>query len=123
MLMFVVICFALSSMFSYSYYGTSCAAYLFGERKARYYTYAFLASSVVFAVVPLEAAVGMCDLFYAMMALPTMFTLLALSRRVHRVTRRWFKRTKSNDAPSVEMATTPEDKDMTSEYKGAEAES
>lgn len=30
MLMFIVICFALSSMFSYSYYGTSCATYLFG---------------------------------------------------------------------------------------------
>ena len=109
MLMFVVICFALSSMFSYSYYGTSCAAYLFGERKARYYTYAFLASLVVFAVVPLEAAVGMCDLFYAMMALPTMFTLLALSRRVHRVTRQWFARVKDKNAKPEDNTFQPND--------------
>lgn len=109
MLMFVVICFALSSMFSYSYYGTSCAAYLFGERKARYYTYAFLASLVVFAVVPLEAAVGMCDLFYAMMALPTMFTLLALSRRVHRVTRQWFARFKDKNAKPEDNTFQPND--------------
>ena len=109
MLRFVVICFALSSMFSYSYYGTSCAAYLFGERKARYYTYAFLASLVVFAVVPLEAAVGMCDLFYAMMALPTMFTLLALSRRVHRVTRQWFARVKDKNAKPEDNTFQPND--------------
>ncbi|MDE5642621.1 MAG: alanine:cation symporter family protein, partial [Muribaculaceae bacterium] len=62
MLMFIVICFALSSMFSYSYYGTSCATYLFGARRGRYFTYFFVATLVIFAIVPLEAAVGMCDL-------------------------------------------------------------
>ena len=30
MLMLVVLCFALSSLFSYSFYGTTCATYLFG---------------------------------------------------------------------------------------------
>ncbi len=29
--MMVVICFAMSSMFSYSYYGSSCATYLLGQ--------------------------------------------------------------------------------------------
>ncbi len=91
MLMFIVVCFALSSMFSYSYYGTSCAEYLFGTRRARLYTWAFIISLVIFAVVPLEAAVGMCDLFYAFMALPTMITLLILCPRVKTITRRWFK--------------------------------
>lgn len=82
LLMIVVTCFAMSSMFSYSYYGTSCATYLFGERRARYYTIAYIASLVFFAVVPLESAVSMCDLFYACMAVPTMITLIRLSRRV-----------------------------------------
>ena len=61
--MMVVICFAMSSMFSYSYYGSSCATYLLGQNVRRWYVYAFILSLVVFAVVPLEAAVGMCDLF------------------------------------------------------------
>lgn len=82
LLMAIVLCFALSSMFSYSFYGNRCAAYLFGERKARYYTWFFIATLVVFAVVPLGVAVGFCDLFYALMAFPTMVTLLLLRKEV-----------------------------------------
>ena len=91
LLMMVVICFAMSSMFSYSYYGSSCATYLFGTKRARWYVYAFILSLVVFAVVPLEAAVGMCDLFYALMALPTMVAVIALSGKVRAVTRIYLK--------------------------------
>lgn len=90
LLMLLVACFALSSMFSYSYYGTSCAAYLFGPKRAKWYTYFFIATLVIFAVVPLEAAVGMCDLFYALMAFPTMLTIIALSGRVKKATRQFF---------------------------------
>ena len=90
MLMFIVICFALSSMFSYSYYGTSCATYLFGARRGRWFTYFFVATLVKFAIVPLEAAVGMCDLFYALMAIPTMISVILLSGRVRKATREFF---------------------------------
>ncbi len=90
LLMFIVICFALSSMFSYSYYGSTCASYLFGSAKSRWYVYAFILSLVVFAVVPLGIAVGLCDLFYALMAIPTMVTVLMLSRKVREVTRNHF---------------------------------
>lgn len=93
LLMVVVACFALSSMFSYSFYGTRCAAYLFGERRARFYTWAFIATLVIFAVIPLETAVGIADLFYALMAIPTMLTLLMLSAHVRMATRRYFSTT------------------------------
>ncbi|MDE5688424.1 MAG: alanine:cation symporter family protein [Paramuribaculum sp.] len=86
----IVTCFALSSMFTYSFYGTSCAVYLFGEKRAKLYTYAFILSLVVFAVVPLGTAVALCDLFYALMAFPTMFTLLALRKQVREETDRYF---------------------------------
>lgn len=92
LLMCIVICFAMSSMFSYSFYGTTCANYLFGCRRGRYYSWAFLASLVVFAVVPLEAAVGACDLFYALMAIPTMVAILMLSPKVRKATNEYFKR-------------------------------
>ncbi len=87
MLMVIVACFALSSMFSYSFYGNRCAAYLFGPRGARIHTYIFILSLILFAAVPLAAAVALCDLFYFLMALPTMVTLLLLSRRVRAITR------------------------------------
>ena len=96
MLMFIVICFGLSSMFSYSFYGSSCARYLMGTRRSRWYVYFFILSLIVFAVVPLEAAVGMCDLFYALMAIPTMFTIIVLSGRVRRATRDYFCKLKTS---------------------------
>lgn len=97
LLMCIVICFAMSSMFSYSFYGTTCANYLFGSRRAKYYSWAFLASLVVFAVVPLEAAVGACDLFYALMAIPTMIAVLYLSPKVRKVTADYFKKDNKTD--------------------------
>lgn len=90
MLMFIVICFALSSMFSYSFYGSTCASYLFGSAKSRWYVYGFILSLIIFAVVPLGIAVGLCDLFYALMAIPTMITVVLLSGKVREATRRHF---------------------------------
>ncbi|MCM1484397.1 MAG: alanine:cation symporter family protein [Muribaculaceae bacterium] len=91
MLMAIVACFALSSMFSYSFYGCRCAGYLFGTRGEKVYTYVFILSLILFAVVPLQAAVGFCDLFYALMALPTMATLIMLRSSVRAETRRYFR--------------------------------
>ena len=85
LLLIIVTCFALSSMFSYSFYGTRCAAYLFGERRSRLYTFFFIATLVVFAVIPLGVAVGFCDLFYALMAFPTMITLLLMRKEVREI--------------------------------------
>lgn len=82
LLMAIVVCFALSSMFSYSFYGNRCAAYLFGEKKAKFYTWFFIITLIIFAVMPLGMAVGFCDLFYALMAFPTMITLLLLRKQV-----------------------------------------
>ena len=92
LLLIVVICFGLSSMFSYSFYGKSWAAYLFGRRKSNWYTYAYIASLVLFAVVPLTAAVSACDLFYGLMAFPTMFTLIRLSGKVKEATKAYFSK-------------------------------
>ena len=92
LLMLIVACFALSSMFSYSFYGSTCASYLFGSRSARWYKLFFVLSMIVFAMIPLEAAVGVCDLFYALMAFATMTTVLYLSPKVREATRQYFKK-------------------------------
>lgn len=94
LLLFIVVCFALSSMFSYSFYGTTCANYLFGTKRGKFYAYIFLASLIVFAIVPIDAAVAACDLFYALMALPTMIAVLLLSGRVRKITAEYFQNKK-----------------------------
>lgn len=87
-LMVVVIFFGMSSMFSYSFYGNRCATYLFGEKRAKWYTWFFILTLVFFAVVPLQVAVGMCDLFYFLMAVPTMISVVSLSKNVRSLTRK-----------------------------------
>ena len=100
----IVTCFALSSMFTYSFYGSRCAAYLFGERSSRWYTLAFTLSLILFAAVPLSAAVAMCDLFYALMAFPTMLSLILLRKSVRKATLQYFNRD-NNYADTTREAT------------------
>ena len=92
LLMAIVICFGMSSMFSYSFYGNRCASYLFGAKNAKYYTYFFILSLIVFAVVDADKAVGVCDLFYGFMAFPTMFAILRLSPKVKKDTKKYFSK-------------------------------
>lgn len=79
LLMFMVLIFAFSTMFSYSYYGVKCASYLIGAKYGKYYNYIYLVMIVVAAMIPLKAAVGIIDLAYALMAFPTMLTLFILA--------------------------------------------
>ncbi|MFI3240109.1 MAG: alanine/glycine:cation symporter family protein [Bacteroidales bacterium] len=83
-LMIIVLFFSYSTMFSYSYYGVKCSEYLFGVKRGRYYIYFYLVMLVVAAMVPLTVAVGLIDLFYAFMALPTMFSLFMLAPSIKR---------------------------------------
>lgn len=90
LLMVIVTCFAMSSMFSYSFYGRRCARYLFGTKGEKVYVWFFILTLVIFAVISLDAAVGLCDLFYAFMAFPTMLTLILLRRKVKEETESYF---------------------------------
>lgn len=97
LLMLIVTCFAMSSMFSYSFYGRRCAHYLFGTRGEKAYTWFFILTLIIFAVISLDAAVGLCDLFYAFMAFPTMLTLILLRRKVKDETNAYFNSTPKNN--------------------------
>lgn len=84
LLFVMVILFAFSTMFSYSYYGQKCTGFLFGSKNAKYYNYFFLAMLVVSAMIPLKAAVSLIDSAYALMAFPTMFTLFCLAPKARK---------------------------------------
>jgi len=94
LLLLMLFFFAFSTMFSYSYYGQKCTGFLFGARYAKYYNIFFLVMLVVSAVIPLKAAVGLIDLAYALMAFPTMFTLMALSPKVKKAMKVYFSENK-----------------------------
>lgn len=85
--------FAFSTMFSYSYYGVKCTNFLFGAKYAHYYNYFFLLMLVVGAVISLDVVVGVIDSAYALMAIPTMITLLILSPKVKKEMKIYFNKT------------------------------
>ncbi len=94
LLFVMVILFAFSTMFSYSYYGQKCTGYLFGEKNAKYYNIFFLVMLVVSAMIPLKAAVSLIDSAYALMAFPTMITLFCLAPKARKEMKAYFDKTK-----------------------------
>lgn len=90
LLMIMVFFFAFSTMFSYSYYGLKCTNFLFGAHNAKCYNYFYLVMIVVAAMIPLGAVVAIMDLSFALMALPTMLSLLLLAPRVKKRMKEYF---------------------------------
>lgn len=96
-LMVIVFIFAVTTMFSYSYYGTECAGYLFGYKNGKYYDYFYLFMIVVACVISLDLVVSIMDLAFAFMAIPTMYVLLRLSPQVKREMKIYFNKHKLED--------------------------
>lgn len=94
LLMAAVLVFALSTMFTYSYYGHKCFNYLFGADKANYYNYFYLGTIVVGAVSSLHVVMSFVDGMYAVMAFPTMISTLYLAPKVKAASRDYFRRMK-----------------------------
>ena len=86
-----IACFALSTLFSYSYYGTKSAVFLFGAERGPRYRYAYLVSILFASVASTAAIVYAIDIAFALMAIPTMTATLLLSPHVTRLTRSYFR--------------------------------
>lgn len=82
LLMLCIFIFSISSLFSFSYYGTKCTGYLFGRDKAHWYNYFYLFSICVGSVTTLDMMINLIDGFYALMAIPTMLATLILAPKV-----------------------------------------
>lgn len=81
-LMLLVSAFALSTLFTYSYYGTKCLSYLTGKNSANAYNIIYIISISFAAVATVGLVVGLIDLAYAMMCIPNMIAVVWLSPKV-----------------------------------------
>jgi AGCS family alanine or glycine:cation symporter len=82
LLLFCIIIFSMSSLFTYSYYGTKCMSFLFGVNSKKYYNYIYIMSIVLGATTSLTLMINLIDSFFALMAIPTMLATLLLSPKV-----------------------------------------
>lgn len=98
--------FAFSTLLSWALYGSRCMEYLFGERGGRVYQ----AIYVVFVIVGANTKLGLvwtiADATNALMAIPNLIAVLALSGTVVRLTREYFagKPYRSENAPAGRAA-------------------
>jgi AGCS family alanine or glycine:cation symporter len=92
-LMFALLVFAITSLFSYSYYGGKCFSYLFGAQHIRIYQYFYILMVVWGSITSLGAVIGLIDGMYALMAFPTMISALILSPKVIKAAKIYFAKT------------------------------
>ena len=85
-----VLCFGVTTIFTYSFYGTQCAGFLFGAHRRRHYLWLYLGFIVVAAVITPTTAIDIIDGAFALMAIPTMLSALMLAPKVKAAATRYF---------------------------------
>jgi AGCS family alanine or glycine:cation symporter len=87
-----VLLFAISTAISWSYYGDRCANYLFGSAAILPYKMIFVLMHFIGAVVPLAVIWSLGDIALAIVIIPNLIALIALSGQVKAMTRSYFER-------------------------------
>ncbi|WP_225035782.1 alanine/glycine:cation symporter family protein [Winogradskyella sp. SM1960] len=94
LLLICITVFSMSSLFSYSYYGTKCMSFLFGADKKHYYNYFYILSIFIGATTSLSMMINLIDGVFALMAIPTMMATIILAPKVIKELKRYIKRMK-----------------------------
>ncbi|MBT1703289.1 alanine/glycine:cation symporter family protein [Chryseosolibacter indicus] len=84
--------FAISALFSYSYYGRKALSFLVGERKSAWYDYFYLSTIALGAIASMDLVLNLIDIAFAIMAIPTMISGLVLAPRVMKEAKEYFKK-------------------------------
>lgn len=104
LLLVAVICFSTTTIFTQSFYGSQCAAFLFGSRARVVYRACYVGFIVIASIVSLRTVINVIDGAYALMAIPTMISALYLSPRVMAEARRYFSALDSEGRATADAA-------------------
>lgn len=96
LLLVCIAVFSISSLFSYSYYGTKCMSFILGADKQHYYNYFYILSIILGATTSLSAMINLIDGVFALMAIPTMTATLILAPKVVKELSSYRQRLKEN---------------------------
>lgn len=95
LLMLIVTAFALSTLFTYSYYGVKCLSFLTTPKIGKFYNWYFVIMIVFAAVASLELVKNLIDLSYALMVIPNMIAVLLLAPKVNAAAKDYFLKLKN----------------------------
>ncbi len=88
--------FAITSLFSYSYYGSKALSFLIGVKASKWYNYFYLLTIIFGAVVSMDLVINIIDVAYALMAIPTMLSGFILAPKVMKEAKSYFSRMKTD---------------------------
>ena len=91
-LMFTTLTFAISTLFSLSFFGERCTAFLFGEKYSSNYRVLYLILILIGSVSSLKFVISLIDLSYGIMAFPTLISALILAPKVDKMAKDYFKK-------------------------------
>ena len=86
--------FAISALFSYSYYGRKALTFLVGYKRSVWYDYFYLSTIILGAIASMDLVLNLIDIAFALMAIPTMLSGIKLAPRVMEEARRYFQKLK-----------------------------
>ncbi len=89
--------FALSTVLSWSLYGTRCFEYLFGTKASIGYKIVFILFAIVGATMSLNDAWNLADALNGFMAIPNLIAVLTLSPVIIKLVREYFSQNKLKD--------------------------
>jgi AGCS family alanine or glycine:cation symporter len=90
-LLICVFVFAISSLFSYSYYGEKAYSFIVGVDKSKRYNYFYIITIVLGAIASMNLVLNLIDIAFALMAIPTMLSGIMLASKVKKEAQRYFK--------------------------------
>ncbi|MEP0265610.1 alanine/glycine:cation symporter family protein [Dokdonia sp.] len=82
--------FSISSLFSYSYYGSKSLSFLAGAKNKKYYNIFYIGSIMLGATTSLSMMINLIDGVFALMAIPTMLATLYMAPRVMKEAKKYF---------------------------------
>ncbi len=94
LLMLIVTAFALSTLFTYSYYGVKSLSYLTNAKIGKWYNVYFVVMIIFAAIASLELVKNLIDLSYALMVIPNMIAVLYLAPKVNAAAKTYFAKMK-----------------------------
>jgi len=97
LLIFCVFIFSITTMFTYSYYGTKCLNFLGGAHRKHYYNYFYICTIFIGSITTIDMVVNLIDGMFAMMAIPTMLGTILLAPKVIEASKDYFERKNRGD--------------------------
>ncbi len=98
LLMIIVAAFALSTLFTYSYYGVKSLSFLTNAKIGKYYNWYFVGTIIFAAVVSVDLVINLIDLAYALMVIPNMIAVLYLAPQVNKAMNLYILKLKDGSA-------------------------